>query len=542
MALNQDKIRSWGPLLLLTLLLAVAFFYARSSTRAIAYPPEYDAMRDMGIAQSILDGGYPADPLFEGEYLWYGPLTGAIIAALSALLNLAPNIIAAQSGAVINLLLPLSFFLLAATLFDRWIALAATLFLVLVNAITPSMYLTVTYTPWLYAPHLAYAAFFLLLVAYVRHRRSRSRRAALLLGLGLGLTFMIHVGPAMLFGGVLLLDQAAIYRRQRREEFLLSALAFTGLLLVVAFLASMPYLGPILAAYRMHIANPFPPVYMDASVKLEALSGHLLHLFRLPNLLAMGGALLLLRKPRRAAPEGILLYWGLTALLLLGNVYLWQWSDGWAWRPKQLIPGHHFFMMLAALRALLGGYALSRACGGLMALAAKRLRQPLHSPTAGGGALAALLLLLCALPRYGDFVEFQRSADKVAYDRQFRDHCAAYAWLRVHTPSEAVILCEDYPALTIAGPAGRKVVSTMEIFANLYVPIDPRRRDRDAMLDALRAHDAAAFYTLAAPYQVSHVLVHDTLADACHRHPPAFLERVHCQGRFTIYQVCTPPE
>ena len=61
------------PLGIATLFSAVALFHGLRATHGLRWPPDNDAYRDIALGQIILDGDYPADYLFDDEWLWYNP-------------------------------------------------------------------------------------------------------------------------------------------------------------------------------------------------------------------------------------------------------------------------------------------------------------------------------------------------------------------------------------------------------------------------------------------------------------------------------------
>jgi hypothetical protein len=87
------------------------------------------------------------------------------------------------------------------------------------------------------------------------------------------------------------------------------------------------------------------------------------------------------------------------------------------------------------------------------------------------------------------------------------DHLAAAAFLRTVTTPHDVVLGADGVVRLIIGVAGRPTVSPDRYFANPYVDIEPRRRDRDLMLAAVDAGDGAAFQALATRHDVSAIVL-----------------------------------
>src|ERR671919_104385 len=111
------------PVLLAAALIVLAFWFAVQATRGLEWPVESDFYRDMGAAQSMLDGNYPSDPLYLGEISWYNPLLPGIVALITAGTGLPLRVVYVQAGPYLNLLGPVFLFILASLLVGRWAAL-----------------------------------------------------------------------------------------------------------------------------------------------------------------------------------------------------------------------------------------------------------------------------------------------------------------------------------------------------------------------------------------------------------------------------------
>ena len=97
-------------------LLAWALVLALRAVEPCQVPREWDSMRDISIAQALLDGGYPEDPVLRGEISWYNPMTGVILCVLHHLTGLSLMRLAVIAGPFL-LLAPAAFYFLVAGLF-----------------------------------------------------------------------------------------------------------------------------------------------------------------------------------------------------------------------------------------------------------------------------------------------------------------------------------------------------------------------------------------------------------------------------------------
>src|SRR4051812_3369018 len=78
---------SWLFDFMAALVCFAAWLPAWQSTRDLQWPCENDLFRDMGAAQSILDGQGGADPAYFDERWWYNPLCPALVGILSRILS-----------------------------------------------------------------------------------------------------------------------------------------------------------------------------------------------------------------------------------------------------------------------------------------------------------------------------------------------------------------------------------------------------------------------------------------------------------------------
>ena len=132
---------------------------ALRTTAGVQWPYEWDAFRDIGAAQTMLDGRYPEDPILSGKTLWYNPLTAACDAVFSAATGVPLPRGYVLLGPWLQLLAPAGFFVLVWVLFGRWTAvLALAAFLFGKTDIIPA-WNCASYSPWLLAPGFAQGFF-----------------------------------------------------------------------------------------------------------------------------------------------------------------------------------------------------------------------------------------------------------------------------------------------------------------------------------------------------------------------------------------------
>ena len=524
-----------APAVAAAALCVVALYHGVQAVEGVAWPYFYDALRDIGVAQSILDGRYPEDHIFLGETLWFNPLVGALVAAGTWLTDLPTHVVNVHLGPVANLLTPVALFLLAAALCGRWAALGTLLCVLMLNAQGEFLWATATYSPWLFAPHLAQGLFALTFLLFWQAERSGRRRWFVLTGVALGVTFMGHAAPAVVLGGTMVL--VTLYRAVRERDAARRHTADLGVLLLVGFVASLPYTYSILYNYQFQIINTLPSLNVEQPVRLARLPEALRQAVSWHTgiaLLGFGG--ILLARAKRIE-HVLLLCWTLVVALFLVQVYAWRWLDRARRQIPQIVPGHHFLICLTLLEAVYFGYGLWWLIQAPLRVLRRRpgLQQWAH----GVAALAVVTGLAVALyPAYADWNEFtEKPRERLWYGDLFEERETVYAWILEHTDASDVFLCEDQLGLIVVGPAGRKLVGTMLIFANPYVDSARRLADREAMFDAMRAKDARRFRRLARVHGVRFALLRGKEIELAEASLFNFLDPVLRADPLLLYEV-----
>jgi hypothetical protein len=531
-----------APLAIAAFFLAVALYHGLRTTHDLDWHPGNDAYRDIALAQIILDGDYPADYLFEGEWLWYNPLTGALVAAGAWMGDIAPPQADVRLGPWVNLAVPIAFFVLVWYLADAWVALAALLsFLFFLPQDRPS-YVSASYSPWLLAPLLSQALFYATLLSWIAHLRSASWRSALIAGTLLGLTFLGHTAPAVLLGCIMLVTTALAAQREFRHGDRAVAAARArrlGLALTVAFIVSLPFTISILFRYHLHVVNPKPTEWVWEGAALDNLPQIIVGLLSLKSAMMIFGLGAFLRGGAPRVIKETVVAWLTVALGFLGYSFAAQWCARRGLTLPQINPGYHYVLYVIAAGHFLFGLGLVTLVATALARLGRKVPMLAQHDTLARILGVSILLGLLLAANYRDFRVwhgFTRDHSVALRRLEQLDDFAPYGWIADNVTRGSVFLCNDRPGLYCVAPAGGRVVANDPYFSSLYVPYAPRAEARDALWKALQTGDKETFERVAREYHVRYVLAEGEQRDWVAMSGFAGLESVFESKQFTIYR------
>lgn len=546
------------PILLLALMCGIAFAYARDAVSGIVWTDNFDSLRDVGGANSILAGRYPEDPSYLKESLWYNPFIGALVALVSWIADCDPLQADILLGPWLNLAVPILFFALVASLFDRWTALVAVAWLLFGKGADRPFWMAAVYAPWLLAGNLAQAIFFASLLAYWHTRRARWYWSVAP-GILWGVAFLTHTAPAVVLGlvflGLAVLDIWTFWRRERIKSAILPLARFF-IMAAAAFLVSLPYTWPIFSKYAFKIENPWPTWYVDPFIDLKRLPQFLMEAISVSTLFGAGGLVYLCSRRGKKRRKRLVVLWLAIPLFLLAYSYVWQHFDARRVQLPHLIPGHHALLFLYAVKALLIGSGILGMIHTALVLVARIVSRKTGRAREiwGGWPRAALALLATAavvgvsFPSFTHWPDYTRTGDKAAYNAQYEDSRRTYDWIVRSTQITDVFLCEWDLAARIVGATGRKLVANMIWYSNVYIDFQERVTAKEAMFEAIRAGDAAQFRELASQWKVAYVLAqdrahvsnptgHETAIEEIDGAALDCLKEVFRAGRYAVYRI-----
>ncbi|MFO0808488.1 MAG: hypothetical protein U0746_07685 [Gemmataceae bacterium] len=507
-------------------MIAVAFALAIWTTADLQWPCESDFYRDMGAAQSILDGRVGTDPAYLGELGWYNPLQPVIVAGLSKVTGVSLHVLYARVGPYLNLLGPIGFYILTRRLVGAWPAMASLgAYLFVVNPSAPSWF-QATYSPWAWPMNVTQGLCYLTLAAYDVAAETRSLWWNLLTGVLLGLTFLGHAAPALLIVGMLTLATAFAPRGAR-----LVALRRYILLGAISLVVASPFLLPLVARYRLHVLNPLPSEQSNFGLLYVARS-----LLGARTAFAAIGLVAVYRSADSKARSATLSLVASSALLLAYNMTAQVLRDRGVARWPQAVPAYHFLLYWKAIEALLFGVGATTVARWLTNRTALVRNEQL--------ALVAMTALIVALHLPGylrgrELATFR--ADSLATNAE-HDRIALYDWLLAETRPDDVFLADLLTAFTTVAAADRKVVCIHDQSSSPYVSYDERLADTQALYESLRTNDEAAFLRRASKYRLRFVVLADDTRYDWSRVPlerlgPPQVDMVFSAGRYRVYRL-----
>lgn len=510
----------------------------------------YDSWRDDGASESMLAGEYPHDPLYKGEWNYYNPAIPFLVAVVSQCTGIGVEAVNARMGTYFNIYAPIAFFLLVAALLDRWMALAATVALVLTAVDGQRIGFYFSYIPWLYPAHLGIGL--LCLTLALLPGTFKSPRPLRLAGMGLlwGLTFLSHSAPAVSFGIILwlsVLDHILTNRDAGLGRRLLRGAWIGFLPTLVAFIVSLPFTYPLMAHYHFEIKNWEPIFYSDDLLKLNNLPEFLSSCVNYWNLLALYGLIVLLLKPSKSLGHRIILYWLLVAGSLFGCTILRQLCALWHWPFPQFVPSHHFVSQLTTLSVILSAYGVITTLRGPLLLLKKAVLRARHHDYRAA-RLGTLGLMFPALAfaaglfhlyhvRYEQWDEPKYGHLWFAHDPYLAQRDLLRIWVRQKAAIDDVFVCQDYYTAQIIMPTGRKATTAFNFYSNPYVDFRERVNAYINVGFAIKNNDAERLRESVRTFHVKWILSDGNDFFATEAPASPLLKKTMSLPPFTIYRI-----
>lgn len=489
---------------LVGLLLAVLLVHLRRTTAGLDWPFDLDLYRDIGQAESVLQGRLFADVNYRGEVGWYNPLLSWILAATAKVTGASVATIATQGGVVLNLLAPIAFTVVVRRWFGRLAAgfgLVAYVFLLCGE--WPS-WAVVTYSPWLFQANFAQGVFFLGLLALPGAIDGDRARPALVFGALLGLVALAHTAPALILLATFLVVVA--WRTWSEVRPMVTALRRIALVGVAAVVVASPFLVPLVVKYQFRIRNQDPSSWVWPDLSPDAVfdfAGRFA--FRWPIAVVVVGSIAWWFQRRRGADVRLaaLTAWTvIAAVALVLAVYSSSALPG-AEAIPHVVPSYHFLRYVTAALAVWFGIAAAALVRMLATVVGHRsIATPLVATVLAG------VMILVALPTWRTRFELRASRDHALYLSGSMGELAVSRWISTSTDQDDVILYDlDAGEALMVGPVGgRTTVAVAPVFSNPYVDWEPRSAAAAAMIGSVASCSRPGPPDLFAQYGVTHLV------------------------------------
>ena len=508
--LCRHGLRCWGVDVAALVCCFVAWSIAWQQVQDLRWPCETDFYRDLGAAQSILDGQGHVDPGYLGERWWYNPLVPAMVALASTLTRMPLHQVYTTIGSHLNLLAPVAFFAMVAQLFNRRIALASLVGFLFLGPLELMSWLHATYSPWLWPCNFAQGLFYLAIVLLISAFRTKRVLPAVLAGLAAGLTALAHTAPALILALITAGQAARELATWRRNSKLVRRICMQlGIVGIVAIATSAPFWFDIVVRYRLHVVNPAPLQWVAGELTTEHWPDLFRRLLSVRGVVAAAGLVQLLLGTKRYSQDSkhALAMWGGAALAGL--------SYGFAAQRIQLppmLPSWHFHFYLQSLESVLFGV-------GLVALAALLCRLVIYARTdlvalrprleRGAFALSLMGLVVAVGLRCNEYKNRPdlsvNRRDSLAYANASTTEL--YEWVLTQARPTDVFLADPWVSFRAVVAAGRKTVDLPPLFSNPYVKLEERSRAASTMYDHVEQARWEMLVAAARPYKVRYVVL-----------------------------------
>ncbi len=516
------------------------------SAKPFSWPFSWDALRDIGIAQSMLDGHFFQDPIMEGEVNWYNPLVGIIIAIIGKISHLPLPEIYVKIGPFVTLLLPVSLVLFAYKLGGAMASLAILCYCIFARHPLVIEWIYGCYLPWLYATHLGKAFFFLFLTALIVYKENRKNTSLILSGVFLGLAFLSHTSAFV--EGVLILIFIAIWENKKE----IKALAFnkifnqTRYIIAVggiALLVSSIYWLPILIKYQFIIKNPYPSLYVTTALEPQNILSTLL---KSANSFTVIGSicLIVLLFNLNYSNLNILRFWASVILFVLAYQIFCQILNKYGYIIPAPYPVHHTFISIHLLIGCFFGYGLSiigkRIANKISTKNASNIIYDLINLLATVSALTVCILInaYSYTPRYlPPLSELNRGRPENRLVDETQKYDEVYHWLLKNTQPQDKILCNELLGVRVVLPAGRKLTYTLMLYLNPYVDISIHLNKFNNIWMSLKEGKFPDFVTYLRREGIRYILVHNSDPEISLLSKTSKLKKVYSDNLVSVFQV-----
>ncbi len=498
-------------LMLCGIFLSFVLWIGIVSSNPFFWPFNWDTLRDIGIAQTILDKTYPEDPILKGEINWYNPLTGAVLALFSQILHKPLPETCMRIGPFLQLLLPITMLLLAWNRWGPWAGFLVLTYTIFARHPYLPEWIYSTYSPWLLAPHWGKSFFFLTLLMFILYAEKRKIIYAIFCGLFLGLGFLTHtailVEASLIMGIYTLVQLIHLYRNSTQKE-LLFFLIKVGLLFGIALVVSAPYWFPILMRYQFIVHNPHPSLYLTPALEWNNLPSTLLKSANgFTTIGVISFVFFFIHWEKREL--WWLKYWTIVVFLLIVQQIICQFLYCFRYPIPSFFPPHHVFMSAHALTGFWFAYGSLQLANSMVQ---SFQRWSIHPWFLKGTYFLILSLIfltgIATLKRpIPPLHEIYRGREENKLVHEVVRYDSVYKWILNNTSPEDIFLCDEVTGLWTVMPAGRKLIYALMFYMNPYYDIAPQIEFLNYTWTAFREQRYTDFLAFCQQKNVKYILL-----------------------------------
>jgi len=526
-------------LLACIIMLLLAFIQCYRTVHGLNWASEPDFDRDIAYIHSTLTGHYGQDPNMAGQYMWYNPMIFLSETFIVKLTGLPINLVVARSGAFLNLINPIIFFIVLVKLFDYKVALAGLLsFIFLINGNLPC-WGAATYSPWMVSDTAVQFLFYLSIFFCFKAFSEQKIIWFIILGAAIGITFLGHSAPVFIMILILVSIQGQkIFVALKQKQYpLIGTYFLQGLATAVPFIiCAFPFLYYVYGKYHLHFINR---VILQCAPGVFARK-ETLNLLKLnitfSLLISILGFIWFYLKFENKVLRKIIWNWLIITLVM----YVYESAVPTADKMLHInlpdtIPAFHYFFYFKALQSIFVGFGLIFLFNLLIAWITKLAKKEITPKLSNNLFIAAILLyMLVYYPIYSNRWDFTDLRQEAIDKGNEKDKIGVYDFITKNVPSDNVLLCEHGLSLFPVMPTAVKMVSIETYFSNPYVSYDQRESDRVEMLKDLTTTAPDTSKKLFSAYKVGDVLLSN--ADFAKYKQPSFASSnvIYKNSSFTI--------
>ncbi len=508
---SKDNKKYWFACIIMIL---VAFVQCYRTIHDLHWGSEPDFDRDIAYIRTTLNGHFGLDANYAGQYMWYNPLLFLSEWLIVKLTGLPINIVVVRSGAFLNVLGPITFFIMVLKLFDFKTALAALLsFLFLALGSLPC-WGGGTYSPWMISDTFVQFLFYINIIFCYKAFSTQQMSWFVLLGASIGITFLGHSAPTIIIILILIVLQAqkVISALRQKEYKAIGTYLLQGVVTAVPFLiCASPFLYFVWGKYDFHFVNrailECAPGIFERKDSVALVKANIT--FSL--LIAIIGAVWFFRKYDNKLIRKIIFSWlFITAFMYVYESVVPTANKLYGIHLPDTIPAFHYFFYLKTLQSIFFAFGfifLFQWAAELIPAISKRKNNPGFMSNLF--IVTILFYMIAYFPFYSKRFDFSDLRQACIDKGNEKDKIEVYHFIEKNVPLENVLLCEHGLSLFPVMPTAIKMVSVETYFSNPYISYDQRESDRNKMLSYLTGDAPADAAKLFSQYNVSIVLLNN---------------------------------